>query len=89
MQRLLLIIAALALLAVTGCGGATRDDANVWTLYRASAVSGDPITRYQVATFDAPDPAPYNKQNCEMIATLWKESGAQIRYWCEQGHFHL
>lgn len=82
-------LTCIALLMLAGCGGIGHDDANTWTLYRGSAVAGDPISRYEVATFDAPDPPPYNKQNCGIVAQLWKESGVQIRYWCEQGRFHL
>jgi hypothetical protein len=74
--------------ALAGCG-ASRDDSNTWTLYRASAVAGDPISRYHVATFDASEAPPYNKQNCEIVARLWAESGVQVRYWCESGRFHL
>ncbi len=86
MNRYLTLTVALL---VSSCAGAGRDDANVYTLYRSSAVAGDPTSRYQVATFDAPDPPPYNKQNCEIVAQLWKESGVQVRYWCERGRFHL
>jgi len=75
-------------LVLAGCGAA-RDDTNTYTLYRTSAVAGDPISRYHVATFDTSEAPPYNKQNCEIVARLWAESGVQVRYWCESGRFHL
>lgn len=74
--------------AVTSCG-ASRDASNLYTLYRSSAVPGDPIVRYHVATFDTSEARPYNKQNCEMVARMWQESGVQVKYWCESGRFHL
>ena len=76
------------LVALGGCS-ASHDDSNTYTLYRTSAVSGDPTSRYHVATFDASEAPPYNKQNCEIVARLWAESGVQVRYWCESGRFHL
>ena len=75
-------------LMLAGCS-APRDESNIYTLYRSSAVSRDPISRYLVATFDASEAPPYNKQNCEIVARLWLESGVQIKYWCESGRFHL
>lgn len=75
-------------LVIAGCG-ASRDDANTYTLYRSSAVPGDPISRYHVATFDSSEAPPYNKQNCEIVSRLWLESGVQVKYWCESGRFHL
>lgn len=78
------------LIACAGAGcGTSRGDSNAWTLYRSSAVPGDPISRYHVATFDSSEAPPYNKQNCEMVVRLWIESGVQVRYWCEAGRFHL
>ncbi|MEO6687997.1 MAG: hypothetical protein ABIS07_08185 [Dokdonella sp.] len=75
-------------LAATACAR-TSNDANTVTLYRSSAVPGDPVSRYHVATFDSSEAPPYNQQNCDMVARLWAESGVQVRYWCEKGRFHL
>lgn len=87
-MKLQIIAMFICACAVAGCG-ASRDDSSVYTLYRNSAVPGDPITRYHVATFDTSEAPPYNKQNCEMVARLWQESGVQVKYWCESGRFHL
>ena len=81
--------ASLGLAVVLAGCAASHDDSNTYTLYRSSAVTGDPISRYQVATFDSSEAPPYNKQNCEIVARLWLESGVQVKYWCESGRFHL
>lgn len=80
-------VLAFALVA-TGCAR-TSDDTNTITLYRSSAVPGDPMSRYHVATFDTSEAPPYNQQNCDMVARMWAESGVKVRYWCEKGRFHL
>jgi len=75
------IFAAMTTLALTGCG-----DDGVYTLYRSSLVPG--VTRIHVATFDARDGSDYNRENCDLAATLYSgQDGVRTKFWCEAGRF--
>ena len=51
-------------------------------LFRSSPAG--PETRIHVATFDAPESAEYNAENCDVAASLFmSQAGVTVRYWCE------
>jgi hypothetical protein len=77
-------IAAIAVLSLlAGCGVATEDDNDVYTLYRRSPVGED---RVHVATFDADQSGDYNLDNCLITRDHFKER-AVVEFWCEKGRF--
>ena len=52
-----------------------------YRLYRTPIAGAD---RVHVATFDAPEPAGFNQENCEGAARLvGSQPGVTVRYWCE------
>jgi hypothetical protein len=62
-----------------------RND-SCYTLYRNSKSFAD--MRIHVATFDAEDGEPYNKENCNVAQELFaKQPGVTVKYWCERGRF--
>lgn len=85
-----------ATLALVGCssGDEARSSA---TLYRNSML--DHTMRVHFATFDAPDKAPFNIDNCEMVARIMnanvdassanegKPRNQAVGFWCERGAF--
>lgn len=74
-------MAAGLLLFLTAC-----DQVDEYTLYRSSPL--DLSARIHLATFDASDRNPYNQQNCEITKELFaKQSGVNVRYWCEKGRY--
>lgn len=88
---------ALALaIALVGCSGG-KEEAAPATLYRNSVL--DPAMRVHFASFDAPDKAPFNIDNCEMVARIMnanvdassakegKPRNRSIGFWCERGDF--
>ena len=79
--RLCLIAAALALL--TACDDGPRGGP-VYTLYRNEIGDG----RVRVATFDAPEPADFNRQNCEIARDAFASREARtFRFSCERRGF--
>jgi hypothetical protein len=75
------VVAAIALLIA--CDD-DRRGGPVYTLYRSASEN----ERVHIATFDAAEPAQYNRLNCEAARDLFagKASGT-IRFWCERGRF--
>ena len=61
-------------------------DDKVYTLYRSSMAKG--ALRVHVATFDADEPAKYNRGNCEIAKQLFQnQPGVNVRYWCEKDYY--
>jgi hypothetical protein len=77
----------LAVLLLAGCGASLdTSDGQVFTLYRDSAI--DASMRIHVATFDAENGEPYNRENCDIAKNLFlAQSGVQVKYWCEKGRY--
>lgn len=81
---------------LAGCSGA-NDEAATATLYRNSML--DPAMRVHFASFNAPDKAPFNMDNCEMVARIMnanvdassakegKPRNQSVGFWCERGDF--
>lgn len=68
--------------ALAGCTG----ESDTFTLYRSSAL--DDKMRIHVASFDTKNGAPYNQENCQITADLFRQQpGVTVRYWCEAGAF--
>lgn len=90
----LVIFAALALV---GCSSG-EDPPSPATLYRNSIL--DPMMRVHFASFNAPDKAPFNIDNCEMVARIMnanvdassakegKPRNQSVGFWCEAGEFN-
>jgi hypothetical protein len=73
-------------IAAIACLSACQPGSDVYTLYRSSVA--DPQLRVHVATFDAAENAPYNRDNCNIAAGLFAgQPGVITRYWCEKGRF--
>lgn len=84
-------------MALAGCsaGESASDKA---TLYRNSIL--DPAMRVHFASFNAPDKAPFNIDNCEMVARIMnanvdassakegKPRNQAVGFWCERGNFN-
>ena len=69
--------------ALAAAGGAA---ASTFTLYRNSPL--DSSMRLHVATFDAADGEPYNRENCNLAAYVFsRQAGVNTRFWCEAGRF--
>ncbi|MGQ3286140.1 MULTISPECIES: hypothetical protein [Alphaproteobacteria] len=87
-----------AVMAITlaGCSGDKGETAAA-TLYRNSPL--DPSMRVHFASFNAPDKAPFNIDNCEMVARIMnanvdassakegKSRNQSVGFWCERGDF--
>ncbi len=83
-------------LALTGCADSS-EVASPATLYRNSML--DPTMRVHFASFNAPDKAPFNIDNCEMVARIMnanvdassakegKPRNQSAGFWCERGNF--
>lgn len=81
---------------LAGCSSA-KDEAATATLYRNSIL--DPSMRVHFASFNAPDKAPFNIDNCEMVARIMnanvdassakegKPRNQSAGFWCESGDF--
>ncbi|OHD05588.1 hypothetical protein [Sphingopyxis sp. RIFCSPHIGHO2_12_FULL_65_19] len=92
MKRLMVLLAIM----VAGCSSA-KDEAASATLYRNSIL--DPSMRVHFASFNAPDKAPFNIDNCEMVARIMnanvdassakegKPRNQSAGFWCERGDF--
>ena len=52
-----------------------------FSLYRASP--GQPGERVYIASFNAPEPDPYNRENCELAAERANDNPMDVRFWCE------
>lgn len=84
------------ILVLAGCSGG-KEEAATATLYRNSML--DPSMRIHFASFDAPDKAPFNIDNCEMVARIMnanvdassakegKPRNAALGFWCERGGY--
>ena len=84
-MRRVQVIAALALVLLSGGSGGASDD-RTFTLYRNSVT--DPDMRIHVATFDANEKEQYNRENCEIAAKLFTDqAGVKAKFWCEKGRF--
>lgn len=58
-----------------------------YTLYRNSLL--DANMRLHVATFDAAEGGPYNRENCDQARVLFQaQPDVKTTFWCEQGRFH-
>lgn len=75
-----------ALLLGAGTLSACSDAANdTYTLYRNSLIMD---ARIHMATFDAADGREYNRENCELVASLLtRQPGVSANYWCELGRY--
>lgn len=83
-------------LALTGCSDGSEVTSSA-TLYRNSML--DPTMRVHFASFNAPDKAPFNIDNCEMVARIMnanvdasaakegKPRNQSAGFWCERGNF--
>lgn len=92
MKRVALITA----FTLTACSP-TEENRQPATLYRNSML--DPAMRVHFASFNAPDKAPFNIDNCEMVARIMnanvdassakegKPRNQSIGFWCERGDF--
>jgi hypothetical protein len=81
-QILTVLVAISALVLLSACNKPRGGP--VYTLYRSS--SG--VAREHVATFDAAEPADYNRVNCEAARKLFaSQPGVTGRFWCERGRF--
>ena len=81
-MRLFLALAVVSALA--GCAP-QPDDSKTYTLYRSSAAAE---MRIHVATFDATEAEAYNRENCQLAASLFRaQPGVVVRYWCEKGRY--
>jgi hypothetical protein len=73
-------------LLTAACVGTRTPSSRVHTLYRSSVVGDE---RVHVATFDADQSEPYNRDTCEEVRALEEEDvrdrGVALRYWCEKG----
>lgn len=80
--RSLTILSAIVLTtAIAAC-----TDSEAFTLYRNSPVGAD--MRIHVASFNAADGEAYNRENCQVAASLFKtQSGVTVAYWCEKGQY--
>lgn len=70
---------------VAGCGAQSATEPEVWTLYREEATPER--GRAHVATFDANQSEPYNRDNC-FTAQEHFQRDASVRFWCEAGRYH-
>jgi hypothetical protein len=76
------LVALLALLVGPAHANDCEPSPGAYRLYRSS--SALPDARLRIATFDAPDGAAYNSENCPMSARLrMAQPGVVVRYWCE------
>ena len=58
------------------------DRNTAYRLLRSSRVLESPLL---VATFDAPESAAYNQENCEVARRLFAgQEGVRVEYWCER-----
>ena len=85
-----------ATLALVGCSS-DEDSPSPATLYRNSLL--DPMMRVHFASFNAPDKAPFNIDNCEMVARIMnanvdassakegKPRNRTVGFWCERGSY--
>lgn len=83
-------------LVLSGCSDGAEVGSSA-TLYRNSLL--DPTMRVHFASFNAPDKAPYNIDNCEMVARIMnanvdasaakegKPRNQSAGFWCERGSF--
>lgn len=72
-------VALLATLAVPAQADCDRPGS--FKLYRTSAVMPDSV---YIATFDAPEGAAYNLENCTIVANRsMAQPGVVVRFWCE------
>lgn len=61
-------------------------EASVYTLYRNSLTNVN--MRLHVATFDSSEGDSYNRENCELAASLFQsQAGVKTKFWCEKGRF--
>ena len=67
------------------CGNDTN-----YTLYRNSPIPIDnpELKRIHVASFDSNADEAYNRENCNLAATLFQgQPGVTVKYWCEKGSY--
>ena len=84
MKVQIILSAALAALALGGPSWA--DEATAFALMRNSVI--DPAQRIHVASFDTDNGEAYNRENCNLVATLLqRQEGVTARFWCEKGSF--
>ena len=79
------VLIPITLVLLSACSGDST-----YTLYRNSPVSIDnaSLQRIHVATFDGYDDENYNRENCQIAASLFQnQQGVTVKYWCEKGVF--